>query len=338
MATISLCMIVKNESKVLARCLNSFQELVDEIIIVDTGSSDNTKEIAYRYTNQVYDFEWIDDFSAARNFSFSKATKDYIYVADADEFIDEENQKRFMLVKQALLPEVEIVQMYYTNQLAFNTTYNFDKEYRPKLYKRLREFCWREPIHEAVQLEPVIYDSDIEIIHMPESNHAGRDFAVFLKILKSGNGLSERLIEMYARELFIAGAKQDFIEAYPFFKEFSEMPLSLEKLKIVQCVIVRAARELNDLGAFFKEALKNVALDQPSAEVCFELGEHYVAAGDDKEATIWYYNAAYETSPELNIHYGGDYPREKLAQCYRRLGAMEEAEKYENAAREWKAE
>ena len=59
MITISLCMIVKNEEKVLARCLDSIADLMDEIIIVDTGSSDNTKEIAKKYTDKIYDFAWI---------------------------------------------------------------------------------------------------------------------------------------------------------------------------------------------------------------------------------------------------------------------------------------
>ena len=72
--TISLCMIVKNEEKVLARCLDSVADLVDEIIIVDTGSSDATKEIASRYTNQIYDFSSQDDFTTARKFSISKAS------------------------------------------------------------------------------------------------------------------------------------------------------------------------------------------------------------------------------------------------------------------------
>ena len=74
MPTISLCMIVKNEENVLDRCLSSIADLMDEIIIVDTGSTDRTKEIASKYTDLIYDFPWINDFSAARNFSFSKAT------------------------------------------------------------------------------------------------------------------------------------------------------------------------------------------------------------------------------------------------------------------------
>ena len=171
MITVSLCMIVKNEEDILARCLDSLKGLMDEIIIVDTGSTDRTKEIAANYTDKIYDFSWCDDFAAARNFSFSKATKEYIYAPDADEVLDEINRRRFMMLKAALLPEIEIVQMKYGNQLQNGTVYNFDEEYRPKLFRRLRSFVWEEPIHETVRLEPVVYDSDIVITHMPEQNH-----------------------------------------------------------------------------------------------------------------------------------------------------------------------
>ena len=78
MITISLCMIVKNEERILARCLDSVADLVDEIVIADTGSTDATREIAARYTEHVYDFPWTDDFSAARNFVFSRASMEYI--------------------------------------------------------------------------------------------------------------------------------------------------------------------------------------------------------------------------------------------------------------------
>ena len=102
-------MIVKNEEPVLARCLDSVASMMDEIIIVDTGSTDRTKEIAAQYTSRIYDFTWCDDFSAARNYAFSLATMDYIYCPDADEYLDLENQRRFLRLKGALLPEIEIV-------------------------------------------------------------------------------------------------------------------------------------------------------------------------------------------------------------------------------------
>ncbi|MCD7708747.1 MAG: glycosyltransferase family 2 protein, partial [Clostridiales bacterium] len=109
MATISLCMIVKNEEEVLERCLTSLEGLMDEVIIVDTGSSDGTREIAKKYATIFREFEWNDDFSAARNFAISLASCDYIYFADADELLDEENREEFRKLKQVLMPEVEVV-------------------------------------------------------------------------------------------------------------------------------------------------------------------------------------------------------------------------------------
>ena len=101
--TISVCMIVKNEEAVLARCLDCLKDIADEIIIVDTGSSDSTKKIAATYTDKVYDFEWINDFAAARNYAFSLATMDYIYSADADEMIDDVNRQKFKILKASLM-------------------------------------------------------------------------------------------------------------------------------------------------------------------------------------------------------------------------------------------
>ncbi|TCZ76853.1 glycosyltransferase [Paenibacillus albiflavus] len=86
---ISLCMIVKDEERVLARCLDSVKGLVDEIIIVDTGSTDRTKEIASKYTDHVYDYTWSNDFAAARNESIRRATSEWILVLDADEYVQQ---------------------------------------------------------------------------------------------------------------------------------------------------------------------------------------------------------------------------------------------------------
>ena len=312
MISISLCMIVKNEEKILARCLDSIHDLVEEIIIVDTGSTDRTKEIASTYTEKIYDFEWIDDFAAARNFSFQFATKDYIYVADADEVIDEENRKRFLRLKEVLLPEIDIVQMKYCNQLQFGTAYNFDEEYRPKLYKRQREFLWTEPVHEMVRLDPVVYDSDIEILHMPENNHSGRDFAVFQKQIKKGVRLSKRLHHMYAMELYISGSDDDFLEAEAFFADSAnDCERSLDEVKEAACVVARAARLRDDSHMLLKMSLKDIA-SEGSAEMCCELGEYFWQHGEIEEAKMWFMNAAQETPAILNIHYAEDIPHSRL--------------------------
>lgn len=337
MITISACLIVKNEEKLLAGCLDSFADLVEEIIIIDTGSTDKTKKIASQYTDKIYDFVWINDFAAARNFSFEKATQEYIYVADADELIDEENRERFRILKQTLLPEVEVVEMQYTNQLEYGTTYNFDTESRPKLYKRLRTFHWIDPLHETVEAFPVVYNSGIEIIHKPEGSHGNRDFLTFQKIIARGERLSPKLVNMYARELFIAGKEKDFIIAHDYFLSIAEdESRSLEEITAAWCVLTKSSRLKNDTYNLLKHAVKGAASDKAASELCFELGEYFFAQTDYKEAVIWYYNAAFETTSYLNIHYSSDYPLFKLAECWRYLGNEEMADSYIKQAEEWK--
>lgn len=109
-------MITKNEEKFLEKCLNSVKELVDEIIIVDTGSTDKTIEIAKNFTNNIFYFEWCDDFSKARNESLKYATKEWILVLDADEII---SHKDHAIIKEIIQKEkvagYTLVQRNYTN-------------------------------------------------------------------------------------------------------------------------------------------------------------------------------------------------------------------------------
>lgn len=328
MITISICMIVKNEEEFLKRCLDSVKDFAEEIIIVDTGSTDKTKEIAAGYTDKIYDFTWIGDFAAARNFAFSKATMDYIYSVDADEVVDEENRQRFLQMKKTLLPEIDIVQMKYSNQLEYGTIYNFDEEYRPKLFKRIRNFTWIERIHETIQVEPVIYDSDIVIGHYPKESHAKRDLAAFERIVAEGEYLSKRLHNLYARELFVSGRNEDFVNAGDFFAQSAkDIERSPEEVLEACCVAAKAARIDKDITGFFTYALKAVAQNGCS-EICCELGHFYEDHGDFEEAIVWYYNAAYETEPILALKLKDDYPIQGLIRCYHALGLYEQAQEY----------
>lgn len=317
MITVSLCMIVKNEERILRRCLDTVADLVEEIVIVDTGSTDRTKEIAAAYTEHIYDFAWTGNFSDARNFAFSKCTMEYIYTADADEVIDEANRWRFLDLKRALLPEIEIVQMKYGNQLQYSTIYNFDEEYRPKLYKRLREFVWEYPIHEAVRLMPVIYDSDIVINHLPEALHTGRDIAAFERMTAAGEHLDKKLVGLYARELFISGSKEQVIQAKEYFKSvIEEEGRTPQEQMQAFCVVVRADRLSGDTAEFYKYAMRATASDEEiPAEICYELGCFYQEREDFQEAAMWFYNALHETESILNGKCGGELAEAGLAAC-----------------------
>ena len=95
-------MIVKNEEKVLPRILKPMKEIVDKILICDTGSTDRTKEIIREFTAEVYDFPWKNDFSAARNFISEKVSTDYWMWLDADDVMDEKNLEKLKLLKASL--------------------------------------------------------------------------------------------------------------------------------------------------------------------------------------------------------------------------------------------
>ncbi len=335
MITVSVCMIVKNEEEMLGQCLESLKPIADEIIIVDTGSTDRTKEIAAEFTDKIYDFTWIDDFSAARNFAFEKATTDYIYTADADELLDDVNTEKFRILKQAMLPEIEIVQMYYLNLMQVNTAYNSKRELRPKLFKRLRNFEWINPIHETVRLTPNIFDSDIEIMHLAKGNHAKRDFATFQKAVRKGMRLDVHLHSMYAKELFIAGDADDLAEAEAFFlRSLSDPSRSVDEHKEAACVLARYYRLSENYPAFFKNSLHE-AMSFPSSEICIEIADYFYENGDYAEALCWYYDGIFETEAVISVYTKGVYSLERLAQCYLMAGNREEAARYKKMAEEW---
>lgn len=337
MITVSLCMIVKNEEKKLGKCLESLKDLADEMVIADTGSTDDTVRIAESYGARVFHYEWKNDFADARNFIFGKASCDYIYSADADEEIDSENRRRFLFLKESMDPRVDIVQMYYCNQLSARSVYNYDRELRPKLYRRQRTFWWQDPIHEQVRLEPVVFDSDIEIIHKPDGDHTGRDLAGFRRAVSDGYPISARLHMLYARELFMAGTEDDFKMAVPFFRQSAlDDARSVEEIRQACCVIAHAARTAGDTDTLMKYSLKEISCG-PSSEMCCELGEYYQGKEDYAEATLWYYNAAYEAESILDLHRSGDIPLKGLCDCYAAMGNAEQAKAYAQAVADWQS-
>ncbi len=337
MASITVCMIVKNEEKLLARCLDSLKGVPDEIIIVDTGSTDRTKEIARGYTDKVYDFEWIDDFAAARNYSLSKAGCEYIYVADADEVIDEENLRRFLQLKEALLPEVEVVEMAYANQFSVKTTENFDIEYRPKLFRRLRPFQFSDPIHEALRTDPVVYRSNVVVRHCPEGDHGGRDLAHFARLVKKGARFSGRLEMMYARELLFVGVPEDFHVAAPYFEAIRRDPnRNSDASRRAACVLACGAALDKDPARLLEVGAPEL-VGTPPAEVCCAFGDYFLAVGEGQQAADWYAAALSGAEPELVAASAGSIPLKGLASCYELFGDKERAHEYLEEAAAWNA-
>jgi glycosyltransferase involved in cell wall biosynthesis len=147
---LSICMIVKNEEKVLKRCLESIMGIADEIIIIDTGSSDRTKEIAQAFTKKVFDLKWGNDFSEARNFAASKASGEWILVIDADEFVDRESFKDFKTNLQENPPEFNILAVQIVNFVGVNGK-DTSLNYHERLYKNDGSISYYRNIHELLE-------------------------------------------------------------------------------------------------------------------------------------------------------------------------------------------
>ena len=164
MISVSLCMIVKNEEDVLERCLTSAAALADEIIIVDTGSTDRTKEIAARFTSLIFDFPWRDDFAAARNESFAHASMDYCMWLDADDVLLEADQAAFLALKETLDPAVSVVMAPYHTGFDEGGRVTFSY-YRERLIKNRAGMRWEGAVHEAVTPVGQIFYGDFAVTH-----------------------------------------------------------------------------------------------------------------------------------------------------------------------------
>jgi len=165
--TVSLCMIVKNEEKHLSRCLHSAKPVVDEMIIVDTGSTDRTKDVAKAFGAKLYDFKWTDDFSEARNYSISKAEGKWIFVLDADEVISSLDHKSFenLIRESAAKPVAHVftTRNYTTDLTQINWAANdgrYAKEasgsgwtpsFKVRLFPNESRIRFEFPVHELVE-------------------------------------------------------------------------------------------------------------------------------------------------------------------------------------------
>jgi glycosyltransferase involved in cell wall biosynthesis len=289
MATFSLCMIVKNEKDVLERCLNSAKDIFDEIIIVDTGSSDKTIEIAKKFTKDVYTFEWVDNFSKARNYSFSKATSDYIMWLDADDVILEKDKIKLLNLKQTITSNIDMVMMKYNISFDLNNNPTFSY-YRERLLNRTQNYMWEGFIHEAIVPSGNIIYSDIAICHYKmKPNEPKRNLNIFNNMISSGKILNPREQFYYGRELYYNG---DFKKAIMIFSNFLDSNEGWLENNINACIdLYNSYRKLNDDKNAIKSLLRSFEYASPRGEVCSELGNYYFSISNYNTAIYWYKSA-----------------------------------------------
>ncbi|RDW19421.1 glycosyltransferase [Oceanobacillus chungangensis] len=161
-------MIVKNEEESIDRCLNSVIDVVDEIIIVDTGSTDKTIELCKNYNANIYPYTWDNHFGNARNYGLSQATGDWILWLDADEELDSSkkfNLKEFITEKKDIFFLLPVLN-YYGDNLPVNTNHFFSY-YQPRLFQNNKGIQFVNRIHETPQYPDEISIDEYKKIPLP---------------------------------------------------------------------------------------------------------------------------------------------------------------------------
>ena len=200
--TISVVMIVKNEEKMLARCLESVKE-ADSIVIVDTGSEDKTVEIAKKYTDKIFHFKWCDSFCKARNFAKSKATGDWILSIDADEYLNNSFEEVRKVVENT---DKDLLNVDVTSEKG--STHDF-----PRLFKNTKDIEWRGDIHNYLNKHPTQH-SGLEIIYGYSPAHKADPDRALRILTKTVKENKDCVREKYylAREYFYRRKWQECID------------------------------------------------------------------------------------------------------------------------------
>lgn len=232
--SLSLCMITKNEEQFLERCINSVKPAVDEIIVVDTGSTDRTKEIAKALGATVLDFAWGDDFSKARNFAIEHATGDWILVLDADEVLDAADAGKIKeMISDAESQGIDaysFITKNFSNNFKLegwrhcsppvNGFYGWHGSKKTRLFRNRKGYHFDGEIHELVDYsilaaKGVIKLSQIPILHFQRQDKQKIDYYMSLGEKKARNNPKNAKAHLdFANQNRIVGNNQIAIEEF----------------------------------------------------------------------------------------------------------------------------
>ncbi|MEI7025660.1 tetratricopeptide repeat-containing glycosyltransferase family 2 protein [Paenibacillus sp. y28] len=334
---ISLCMIVKNEEKVLRRCLASAAGLADEIIIVDTGSTDATKKIASEFTDLIFDFEWTNDFSAARNESIKHATGRWILYLDADEYLDQATAPELRRMLSSLDASEPLGIVLPIMNMMNSAEENKQRVYRSsatRLFTNGHQLYFTRPIHEQVTCPNgnlkdsnynsfFIYHSGYTAEVVKEKNKSERNMAIFDELKTKSNTRTPYDCFTLANQYF---SIQDYKKALYYYERAYKraksgtpfLPYCVDKLIRIHFILQR----YKDAEDYIQKGLQ---LWGQWPDFHFMLGELYELCGfykkaEDKfEETIRLAEQREAENPSyclIHLEYGKIMPYEKLTRLY----------------------
>lgn len=244
MKQLSVCMIVKDEQDLLPRCLDSLQGIADEIIIVDTGSQDETKAIAKRYTDKIYDYQWNQDFAAARNESLRHATGKWILVLDADEYLAKDDSKEWI----RFVNEEEVVShIAYTLPII---NFTGEKEHEDeittspvtRLFPNFKHIHFERPIHEQLTrgAQGELYHKKIDL----NIYHTGYQASIILKKDKHERNML----------IFDQMKQNGNLNVYDWYTLGNQYRYAKEEEQAIDCY-ARALKGTNEKAAWYPHCL-----------------------------------------------------------------------------------
>jgi len=335
MATISLCMIVKNEEASLKECLSSVKDLVDEIIIVDTGSTDKTKEIAKMFTNKVFDFKWVDDFAKARNYGIKKAKMDYVMWLDGDDFVPKDTLKYLLNLKKEMTDDMYMIKY---DLVTKDSNYNFSF-YRERIIKNTPNCRFVGAVHECINVfgKTTYLPLSIEHRKTEKEGKSDRNLNIFKKT-KAKRKLTTRELYYFGRELFDHRQYDECISTLKKFlkrKDFWVENAIDANYTIAKCYLAKNEinQELNCLFETFK-------YDSPRANVCVLLGDNFFYKKDYNTAIFWYNQATKcedvsNKGAFVDNRFYGYIPNIQMCVCYYYLNDYEKSYIYNEKASEY---
>ena len=298
MITISLCMIVKNEEKNIEKALSWGKGHVFEQIVVDTGSTDKTVEIAESMGAKVFHFEWINDFSAAKNYAIKQAKGNWIAFLDADEYFPEDDARRLMMI----LRNIEADQKYSKMKSAIRCPIvNVDDAGKPflllrqdRVFRNSPDIYYSGKIHEIlVTKDPHFQAAELSIIHTGYTNSA---YAETGKATRNVDMIREELrrdpdnanLKCYlADSLRASGEIQDVADAETLYREAlasnQDMLIELKQGAFNYLIAKNYEEEVmkNEVFEMCKEAYEQFP-DNP--DFCYYLGRKLYERGEYGEA------------------------------------------------------
>jgi glycosyltransferase involved in cell wall biosynthesis len=325
--TLGLGIIVgPNDAKVLDRCLKSVVGSVfDDIAIVPTAYVWDIEEVARQYTRNIKQFEWRNDFSAARNFSFSLLTTDFVMWLDADDVLPEESYKKLFHLKPQLT-KGECIWMPYI----YSPTSEFPRE---RIIHR-EEGHWVDKVHEYISSLPHVTRryTDIKVEHRSEAiGNLDRNIKILREIYNSGHA-TERNIFYLGRDLLISNGKELQDEGEQVLIQYVEKGKGWDEELAAACLfLARHRQKLGDWAGAVAFVEKGMVFNENFAEMYVLMGDSYFEKQDYVNAILWYKKAMELRNLPQSPHnpaFNQFIPADKLSVALYEMGQYKEALSY----------